>query len=81
MEISHTTTGGHNNGDFHHIMIDSALLLASGIFELLSKQSADDVYKWFFRALSCISLALVIYINWSKAVKIFNNKRNKDGSI
>ncbi len=79
MEINHTT-GGHNQGSSHHIMIDTALLLASGIFEALSNASADDVYKWFFRVLSTLSLGLVIYINWEKAKKIFRQK-HRNGNI
>jgi bacteriorhodopsin len=37
------------------------------IFNLAQDLSVDDVYKWLFRALSLVSLLLVVYINWNKA--------------
>jgi len=49
-----------------------------GFFTFIESCSPENVYTWLFRALTIISLVLMIIINWKKAWHtIFPNKDKK----
>lgn len=71
----------HQNTD-NNSPINWLLSILIGIFTIIEQSSADDIYKWFFRALSLISLMLIIIINWKKAMLVlFPNKNKSDGKF
>lgn len=76
MEIGNS----HHSSIGAHTVLDVALYSLAWLFVFISELSADDVWKWSWRIASAISLALIIYINWNKALEIFKAKRNKDGN-
>lgn len=50
--------------------------------EILKDISGEDIYNFFFRFLSIISVSFVIIINWPKVKEIITNslKKRKDGN-
>ena len=53
------------------------LYISSVVFYLFQTMSIDLLWTWVWRGLSLISLILIIYINWNKAIEIFKNKKKK----
>lgn len=53
------------------------LLFCSAIFHWLQGVSADVVYIWFFRALSTVSVILIIILNLIRLVEWYKNKKTK----
>lgn len=62
----------HGPGQFVPSII---LYICSWLFIYLGTLSADTIWTWTFRGLSAISLILIIYINWNKAMEIFKGKK------
>lgn len=58
-----------------------ALYVCSWLFLWLETLSADVIWTWTFRILSGISLLLIIYINWNKAIDIFRTKKKKSPKV
>jgi len=56
------------------------LYICSWMFFIFQTISADAIWTWTWRALSAISLILIIYINWNKALDIFKNKKKNKKS-
>ena len=61
--------------DTPSLRLSIALYACSWLFFIFQSWSADAVWTWSWRALSAISLILIIYINWNKAMEIFKNKK------
>lgn len=69
----------HNHGPVGGLGLPNLILFVlTGLFHGLQAFSPDDIYTWTFRILTLISLSLVIYINWDKAVQVFKTKHNKN---
>lgn len=58
----------------NHSVLNTILLLFTGLFTMLERASAEEIYTWTFRFLSLISLILIIIINWKKAMQILFKK-------
>lgn len=71
MEIENSTSTDHPP------VYTFLLLICGGFFHFIQTATADTLYIWAFRALTIISLSLVIYINWNKALEIFKSKRKQ----
>jgi hypothetical protein len=54
------------------------LYISSVVFYIFQTMDLNIVWTWVWRALSLISLILIIYINWNKALEIFKSKKKKD---
>lgn len=63
--------------DSPSLRLSIALYACSWLFFIFQSWSADAVWTWVWRGLSAVSLILIIYINWNKAVEIFKNKKKK----
>lgn len=63
--------------DTPSLRLSIALYACSWLFFIFQSWSADAVWTWSWRALSAISLILIIYINWNKALEIFKSKKKK----
>ena len=61
--------------DTPSLRLSIALYACSWLFFIFQSWSADAVWTWAWRALSAISLILIIYINWNKVKEIFKNKK------
>ena len=62
-----------------HFRASIVLYACAWLFFWLQTLSADTIWTWTWRGLSLISLILIIYINWNKAVDIFRgNKKLPD---
>jgi hypothetical protein len=58
-----------------HDMTKSFLVLAVSLFlHISSDWTADDVYKWMYRALSITLLIMMLIINWKKVREVFKSK-------
>jgi hypothetical protein len=77
METGHLHDTTHNYG-LPQAIPSIALYICSWLFIYLETLTVEAVWTWTFRALSGISLLLIIYINWSKAKEIFKGKRPKE---
>jgi len=53
------------------------LYISSVVFYIFQTMDLDAVWTWVWRGLSLISLILIIYINWNKAIEIFKKKKTK----
>jgi len=53
------------------------LYVCSIMFYIFQTMDLDLVWTWVWRGLSLLSLILIIYINWNKALEIFQNKKKK----
>ena len=80
MELNNIDHNSYGNPDGGPIFRNSVILYVfSWVCFYLQVVTADTLWTWAWRILSAISLLLIIYINWNKAVNIFkNNKRKKD---
>jgi hypothetical protein len=72
METGNLHDAHHGSGTFVPSII---LYTCSWLFIYLETLSPDAIWTWAFRALSAISLLLIIYINWAKAKEIFKSKK------
>ncbi len=54
------------------------LYVCSIVFYIFQTMDLDLVWTWVWRGLSLISLILIIYINWNKALEIFKGKSSKE---
>ena len=63
--------------DTPSLRLSIALYACSWLFFIFQSWSADAVWTWSWRALSAVSLILIIYINWNKAMEIFKKKNKK----
>jgi hypothetical protein len=70
----HDTSIDHSPGSFKASII---LYVCAWIFAWFETLSADVIWTWVWRTLSAISLILIIYINWNKALEIFRGKKEK----
>lgn len=71
-----------NNHDTHTtggvgFFANMALLLLTGLLHWAQYITADSVYTWVFRGLSLLSVCIVIYINWPKAVEQYKKRKTK----
>lgn len=74
-DVQPNSTNHHGSGVTHPVA--SIILYAlSWLFIYLETLSMDLIWTWIWRSLSLISLLLIIYINWNKAIDIFRNKKN-----
>jgi hypothetical protein len=71
---TNSTSHSHGVGNF---VVSCILLLSAFTFDVAQTMTVELLYVWLFRALSLISLALVVYINWNKAREIFKSRKNK----
>ena len=76
MELNHDID---NTVDTPSLRLSIVLYACSWLFFIFQSWSPDAIWTWGFRALSAISLLLIIYINWAKAKEIFKNKKKKHG--
>lgn len=51
------------------------LYISSVVFYIFQTMDMDAVWTWVWRGLSLISLILIIYINWNKAIEIFKKTK------
>ena len=72
IDHNHTTPDGAPT-----FKLSIALYACSWLFFIFQTWSADALWTWTWRALSAISLILIIYINWNKALDIFKDKKKK----
>lgn len=66
-----------NNTAIGHPATSAILYVLSWLFVYFQSVSADEIWTWVWRGLSLISLLLIIYINWDKAVIIFKARKVK----
>jgi len=76
MELNDINNNSSSTGA-PHFTASIMLYICSWVFFIFQTISADTVWTWTWRALSAISLILIIYINWNKALDIFRNKKKK----
>jgi energy-coupling factor transporter transmembrane protein EcfT len=77
MELNNIDHNISPEGGMPHFRTSIVLYLCSWIFFVFQTITADVVWTWSWRALSAISLILIIYINWNKALEIFKSKKKK----
>ena len=70
--MEHSTEQTENN-----TLVNWLLSGLIGFFTLIESASADEIYTWFFRGLTLISLILMIIINWKKAWHTLFPKKEK----
>jgi hypothetical protein len=74
MELNHIDDTTTDTPSWRLSMI---LYLCSWVFFIVQSWTADVIWTWTFRGLSGVSLLLIIYINWNKAMEIFRGKNKK----
>lgn len=79
MELNNIDQNISTEGGAPHFRASIVLYACSWLFFIFQTISADAVWTWSWRILSAISLILIIYINWNKAMEIFKSKRSKEG--
>lgn len=57
------------------------LAIFTGAFSILEHLTVDNIYVWTFRILSAISVVLIIYINFNKALEIHRAKKQKKNGV
>jgi energy-coupling factor transporter transmembrane protein EcfT len=77
MELNNIDHNISSEGGMPHFRASIVLYICSWVFFVFQTMSADAVWTWSWRALSAISLILIIYINWNKALEIFKSKKKK----
>lgn len=77
-EDMQSSTDNSHSTPIGHPATSIVLYVLSWLFFLLDSFTADQIWTWVWRGLSLVSLALIIYINWSKAREIFlRDKKSK----
>lgn len=66
-----------SNTGIGHPATSAILYVLSWLFVYFQAVSADEIWTWIWRGLSLVSLLLIIYINWDKAMTIFKSNKTK----
>ena len=57
----------HQHEQNNNTFFNWLLAICAGMFKYISDCSAEEIYTWIFRALTLVSISLIIIINIPKA--------------